>query len=152
MKYTEEKQSAIIAWYRYNRQTKTQTVYMLFHQRPKSKFHNIKPLTFENKKKNFFLKLIFHLPLKIFYPVLKEGDSSLKESKIEQNKWENKPFCSDMFAISHCALILVNSNRESCNVRLTAATHIRTYTINNTHTSSTDSKHNILQFDLAKKG
>lgn len=45
-----------------------------------------------------------------------------------------------MFAISHCALILVNSNRESCNVRLTAATHIRTYTINNTHTSSTDSK------------
>lgn len=57
-----------------------------------------------------------------------------------------------MFAISHCALILVNSNRESCNVRLTAATHIRTYTINNTHTSSTDSKHNILQFDLAKKG
>lgn len=42
--------------------------------------------------------------------------------------------------------------RKSCNVRLTAATHIRTYTINNTHTSSTDSKHNILQFDLAKKG
>lgn len=98
------------------------------------------------------MKLIFHLPLKIFYPVLKEGDSSLKESKIEQNKWENKSFCSDMFAISHCALILVNSNRESCNVRLTAATHTRTYTINNTHTSSTDSKHNILQFDLAKKG
>lgn len=42
--------------------------------------------------------------------------------------------------------------RQSCNIRLTAATHTRTYTINNTRTSSTDSKHNILQFDLAKKG
>lgn len=93
--------------------------------------------------------------MKIFYPVLKEGDSSLKESKIEQHKLEKNHFdqiCLHFFAISHCALILVNSNRESCNVRLTAATHIRTYTINNTHTSSTDSKHNILQFDLAKKG
>lgn len=30
-------------------------------------------------------------------------------------------------------------------------TNFKTYTINNIHTSSTNSKHDILQFDLAKK-
>lgn len=153
MKYTEEKQSAIIAWYRYNRQTKTQTVYMLFHQRPKSKFHDIKPLTFENKKKNFFFEVNFSSSFENLLPCSERRWFQLKGIK----NWTKQVGKQTILFRYVCNFSLCTHSgkqqyRESCNVRLTAATHIRTYTINNTHTSSTDSKHNILQFDLAKKG
>lgn len=151
MKYTEEKQSAIIAWYRYNRQTKTQTVYMLSSPKAQKQisWHS---LTFENKKK-FFFKVNFSSSFENLLPCSERRRFQLKGIK----NWTKQVGKQTILFRYVCNFSLCTHSgkqqyRESCNVRLTAATHIRTYTINNTHTSSTDSKHNILQFDLAKIG
>lgn len=150
MKYTEEKQSAIIAWYRYNRQTKTQTVYMLSSPKAQKQISWHKAFNIWKKKKNnFWSKSSFENLL----PCSERRWFQLKGIK----NWTKQVGKQTILFRYVCNFSLCTHSgkqqyRESCNVRLTAATHIRTYTINNTHTSSTDSKHNILQFDLAKKG
>lgn len=142
--------------YRYNRQTKTQTVYILSSPKAQKQISWHKAFNIRKQKKKFFFKVNFSSSFENLLPCSERRWFQLKGIKNWTKQVEKKSFCSDMFAFfcnfSLCTHSGKQQYRESCNVRLTAATHIRTYTINNTHTSSTDSKHNILQFDLAKKG